>query len=365
MKVLIKLKINIFKKLMMPSILLMWGHVSNVMATCSTTGISGQTQYNNTVAIIGGDFSAGSELPVGSVIRRQRIIGLRDVNASCTSPVIVTGYLVNGSLYPGQTNIFNTGVNGLGVRFKSLATGTYYPFSQSTGVNVVLLSRQTHLAYDIEFVKMGVISAGQVNTASFPLLVVDATDGSAGPAWAVRGYFSGGFSIRVPTCTTPDYSYNLGTFGISSFENIGDSSSWRDTPIILTGCNSFYGNNVNNSFTQYTMTGTNTGNVVESGSLAPVNIYVTLNPVTTPIDSNKGVLSLDSLATANGFGVQIGFKSGNLFTPQNLNSDFIVTPPIGVSGSISIPLGARILRTNQSISPGTISSSVTYTINYK
>ncbi|WP_370605683.1 fimbrial protein [Citrobacter braakii] len=365
MKVLIKLKKNIFKKIIIPFTLLMCGYVSNVMAGCSTTDYSGQTQYNNTVAITGGDFSAGSELPVGTVIRRQRIIGLRDVKGNCSSPVIIKGTFFSGSLYPGQTNIFKTGVDGLGVRFKSLATGTYFPFSQPTGVGVFLFSRQSHLAYDMEFVKMGVISAGQVNAASFPVLVVDADDGTNGPAWAMRGYYSGGFSIRVPTCTTPDYSYDLGTFGISSFENTGDSSSWREAPIILTGCNSFYGNNANSSFTQYTMTGSNTGNVVESGSLAPVNIYVTLTPVTTPVDIDKGILSLDSSATAKGVGVQIGFKSGNLFTPQNLKKDFIVTPPIGVTGNISIPLAARVFRINQSMSPGTIRSSVTYTINYK
>lgn len=345
----------------------------DALATCTTTGLN-QNQYNNTVAIQGGVFSAGDSIPVGSVIRKQRVIGLRDVKALCGSSVYAQLYSNSGTLYPGETNVWKTGVDGLGVRFRSISTSSpnfLYSATRSayqyTTARDATFARDNLLAYDIEFVKMGPITPGTTNTNEFPWIVVDATEANAsGPAWAMRAFFSGSITIQAPSCTTPDYTYELGRYGLATFQGRGTASPWINTPIILTNCASLNGNNSNGSFTQYTMTGTNTGTLVDSGNISPVSISASLVPVTSVIDAASGIIALDSNSTATGLGVQIGFEQGtNNYIPQNLANDFVISPAAGTTGNVTIPMGARIIKTEDNIQPGTISSAIRYTITYK
>lgn len=346
----------------------------DAQAVCSTRYVSGQSQYNNTVAIQGGIFSAGESIPVGSVIRKQRVIGLNDVKAACNTSVFTQLYSNSGTLYPGETNVWKTGVDGLGVRFRSISTSSpNFLYSairtpyQYAGDTSAVFARDNLLAYDIEFVKMGPITPGTTNTNDFPWLVVDATESNgSGPAWAMRAFFSGSITIQAPSCTTPDYTYELGRYGLTTFQGRGTASPWIKTPIILTNCASLNGNNSNGSFTQYTMTGTNTGSLVQSGNMAPVNISASLTAVTSVIDTATGIIALDNTSTATGLGVQIGFEQGtNNYVPQNLASDFVVSPAAGTTGSVTIPMGARIIKTEDNIQPGIVSSAIRYTITYK
>ncbi|EPH0318525.1 hypothetical protein P4889_000858, partial [Citrobacter freundii] len=71
-------------------------------------------------------------------------------------------------------------------------------------------------------------------------------------------------------------------------------------------------------------------------------------------------------ATASGFGVQLASKQSGTYVAQNLAGSMVVTPTVGdSSGSVRFPLGARIIRTSDSVQGGSIKTSLTYTINYQ
>lgn len=333
---------------------------TQAMAVCSTGG-----QYTVQIPLQAATFSAGEDFPTGSNIRVQQVRGFSTVTVSCTNSGAYTRMsLFGGSLYPGQSNIYQTGITGLGVRFRNPYENKYYPF------NTTYLGGQVNeggwLDFTIELVKMGPITAGTVNTALFPQVRIDAMDADNNPARVAWHTVTGGFTLQAPTCTTPNFTWDLGTTNTTVLKSQGDASAWVDTPVRLAGCSAFLGNNSNGSYTQYNIAGFNTGNVSQSGSIAPNKLTMTLTPNTSAIDSVNGIVALDNTSTASGFGVQVASKQSGTYVVQNLSGSIVVTPAVGdSSGSVSFPLGARIIRTNSSVQGGKISTSLTYTINYQ
>lgn len=177
--------------------------------------------------------------------------------------------------------------------------------------------------------------------------------------------FSGGsFVVQQPTCTTPDYTYDLLTVGLSSFTGERQNTPWMDTPIKLTNCPTFYGNNSNGS---RTFTNINGLNPEELGTRQPVVLSVSLSPNAGVIDSKNGIIGLDSSSTATGVGIQIGYStSGSEYTPHNLASTVSMNTTTGINTPVyTFPFGARMVRTTGDLAPGRVSSSMTYTVTYK
>lgn len=329
------------------------------MATCTTVN-----QYTVQVPLQAVTFSAGEDFPVGSNIRVQRVTGYGTVTLNCTKGGMYSQMsLSGGTLYPGQTNIYQTGINGLGVRFRNPYENKYYPFNTGAtafyGVN-------GWLGFSIELVKMGPITAGTVNTALFPQVRIDAGDADNTPVRVAWHTITGGFTLQTPACTTPNFSWDLGTASAIVLKNQGDATSWVDTPVTLTGCGNFLGNDSNGSYTQYTIQSYNGGSVSQSGSVAPNTLTMTLTPNTTAINAVNGIVALDRTSTASGFGVQVASKQSGTYVPQDLSGSIVVKPAVGdSSGTVSFPLGARLIRTDSAVQPGNISTSLTYTINYQ
>ena len=352
-----KIHLRIVQLLVATSGLLFAGHS---LAVCSTNN-----QYTVQVALQSATFSAGEDFPVGSNIRVQQVRGYTTVTASCTKGgAAVRMSLSGGSLYPGQSNIYQTGINGLGVRFRNPYENKYLPF------NTTYLSGEINtggwLSFTIELVKMGPITAGTVNNALFPQVRIDAIDADNNPTRVAWHTITGGFTLQTPTCTTPNFNWDLGTTNTTLLRNQGDASVWVDTPVTLTGCSTFLGNNSNGSYTQYNIQGFNSGSVSQSGSIAPNKLTMTLTPNTSAIDSVNGIVALDNTATASGFGVQLASKQSGTYVAQNLAGSMVVTPTVGdSSGSVRFPLGARIIRTSDAVQGGSIKTSLTYTINYQ
>lgn len=332
------------------------------IAACSTVN-----QYTAQVPLRSPTLSAGAEFPVGSVIMRQRITGFTTVTLTCAGAAYSTPNfnLTGGTLYAGQSNIYQTGVSGLGVRFRQVYDNRYYPYTGAPTNTILYFAPDGYLSFDIEFVKMGAITAGTVNSSLFPRIEVNGTD-TAQTVRVAWHTITGNAVIQAPTCTTPNFTWDLGTTNTTVLKSQGDASAWVDTPVRLTGCSAFLGNNSNSSYTQYSISGLNTGNVSQSGSIAPNKLTMTLTPNTSAIDSVNGIVALDNTSTASGFGVQVASKQSGTYVAQNLSGSIVVTPAVGDrSGSVSFPLGARIIRTNSTIQGGKISTSLTYTINYQ
>lgn len=330
------------------------------MAVCTTVN-----QYIVQVPLQAATFSAGEDFPVGSNIRVQQVRGFVTVTVNCTKGgAVMRMGLFGGSLYPGQSNIYQTGINGLGVRFRNPFENKYLPF------NTTSLGGEVNpggwLDFTIELVKMGPIAAGTVNNALFPQVRIEAVDADNNPARIAYHTITGGFTLQIPTCTTPNFNWNLGTTNTTQLKNQGDASVWVNTPVTLTGCSAFLGNNSNGSYTQYNIQGFNSGNVSQSGSIAPNKLTMTLTPNTSAIDSANGIIALDNTATASGFGVQVASKQSGTYIAQNLSGSIVVAPAVGdSSGTVSFPLGARIIRTSNTVQGGSVSTSLTYTIIYQ
>lgn len=329
-------------------------------AVCSTGG----QQYTVQVALQAATFSAGEDFPVGTNIRVQQVRGLTSVPTSCTNSGAHSRMsLSGGTLYPGQSNIYQTGISGLGVRFRNPFENKYYPFNTSW---LGTYGPSGWLTFTIELVKMGTITAGTINTSFFPQVRIDAVDADNRPARVAWHTITGSFTLQTPTCTTPNFNWDLGTTNTTQLKNQGDASTWVDTPVTLTGCSAFLGNNSNGSYTQYNTQGSNSGSVSQSGSIAPNKLTMTLTPNTSAVDVANGIVALDNTSTASGFGVQVASKQSGTYIAQNLSGSIVVEPAVGDnSGTISFPLGARIIRTSGTVVSGSVSTSLTYTINYQ
>lgn len=330
-------------------------------ATCDVQGA-----YRAPVTLQGGMFSAGEDMAAGAVIRIQRINGYRNTYVPCAGATYLTYTATGGTLYPGQTYIYQTGVEGLGVRFKNTQSGIYHG-TTSRGAGWIGTVPASRYAVDIEFVKMGAISAGQVNTSLFPTITVVANDPSGGVSAATYTFSGGSFTVQTPTCTTPNYTYDLGAWIVTYFSSANPGSPWVDTPVTLTNCPVFYGNNSNGSYSNYTITDLNGGGTAtNSGTIAPNVLQMRLTPNTTALDATNGTVSLDSSATAQGVAVQLGNKQSGTYVVQNLNNAMSVsTVPGGNTTTVSFPLGARIVKTDVPVRAGSVSTSLTYTITYQ
>ncbi|MBC6504648.1 type 1 fimbrial protein [Citrobacter freundii] len=333
------------------------------MATCSTVN-----QYVVQIPLRTPTLSAGAEFPVGSVIMRQRVRGFANVTLTCEGSAYPSAVfsLTGGTLYPGQSNIYQTGISGLGVRFRQVYDNRYYPYTAaSLNSSTIIFSTDSYLSFDIEFVKMGPVTAGIINSALFPRVEVNGTDTSqtVRVAWHT---ITGTAVIQTPSCTTPNFNWSLGTTSTTALKSPGDASAWVDTPVTLTGCSTFSGNNINGSYTQYTISGFTSGTTTQPGNIAPNKLTMTLTPNTSAVDAANGIVALDNTSTASGFGVQVASKQSGTYIAQDLSGSIVVEPTVGdSSGTVSFPLGARIIRTSDTVQGGSVSASLTYTISYQ
>lgn len=322
--------------------------------------------YSAPVTLQGGTFSAGEDMTGGTIIRIQRINGYRNNYVPCNRPAPYYTFIASGgTLYPGQTYIYQTGVEGLGVRFRNVFYNTYYGNGGRGGFSGTSLAERFTVA--VEFIRMGPISAGQVNTSLFPVLSMPANDADGRYNVATYSFAGGGFTVQIPTCTTPNYTYDLGSWIVTYFSSANPGSPWIDTPVTLTNCPVFYGNNSNGSYSNYTITDLNGGGTAtNSGSLAPNVLQMSLTPNTTALDATNGTVSLDSSASAVGVAVQLGNRQSGTYVVQNLNNAMSVsTEPGSNTTTVSFPLGARIVKTNVPVRAGSVSTSLTYTISYQ
>jgi len=343
-------------------IALLWGLIVSIQ---SYAACDPQDKYTAPVTLQGGTFSAGGEMAVGTIIRMQRINGYRDINTPCVGLPYMTYTTTGGTLYSGQTYIYQTGVSGIGVRFKNTQSGIYHGTANRGGpwVGTIPSSR---FSVDVEFVKMGAISAGQVNTLLFPTVTVVTNDSSGGVPAATYNFSGGSFIVQTPTCITPNYTYNLGTYRVDYFSSTNPTSPWVDTPAILTNCPTFYGNNSNGSYSNYTIKDLNGGGqATNSGTIAPNVLNMSLTPNTAIIDAANGIISTDSSSSAQGIAVQLGNKQSGTYVVQNLNNAMSVTTTSGGATTVTFPLAARMTKTNTPVKAGNISTSLVYTISYQ
>ncbi|MBI6635906.1 fimbrial protein [Pseudomonas paralactis] len=277
-----------------------------------------------------------------------------------SSPIVVTQLsnvderyfqvLSSASQVSGFEDVFFTGVAGIGVRYKVLATTRDYPGGVNAKIGVRYPIKQWAAGdsyqqeFSIELVKVGSISTTSVTV---PSLTMYLCPDYGQPCWSrFTLQVSGTSSVKVgPSCkvSTPVIPVRLGKVSLSSFANIGDASSPSYFSISLS------------------CTGGDVG-----VSTYP---YVTLTDVVSP-GNISDVLSLSTGSTASGIGIQV-FHGDDLlkFGPDSSAPDNVNQWKAGEikrgEALFQIPLRARYVRTGKSMQPGTANGQATFTFSWR
>lgn len=375
----------------------------------------GRGNENRQMPLQVGTLSVGPDVPLGSVVYRQRFDRPPGATIQCSmearrvyNPVTrsvdrVFGPFVpayrfelgtpprplsdwNQGPYAGKVHL--TDVPGLGVVYVRADTGQAFPSSMTgTGQCTVPPSvGSAHscavnignvLAFDLLLIKIGDVGAGSLSGASLPQPTVTIKINDMTDQQALRSVVtvSGSISLMAATCSTSDVMVNLGSHGTAVLAS-AQSSPWTDFSIRLQGCPAFTG-----TFTEAgpvwapestARFGAGNGNHPLRGSFsragtAANSIMFRIDPTAPALDTAAGVLNLDAAPhgsnTATGVGVQIANAQA---VPLALG----VPHPSGLQPqprpqSYAIPLRARYVRGTGPLAPGPANATATFTLIYR
>lgn len=352
---------NIRKRNMINVLLTLGGLLFSLygMATCTINPgaqtVTAPLQYR-------GSFTVGSENSSSQLY--NQLTQAPSVSFVCTGTGMNRKMTVTGTLASGYSNVYETGVPGIGIKFVGLngdstgqLTAPYTAIANRTG----LLSLNVHAI----FVRTGIVGSGTVTGASLPVIRQYIGDSNGDVLFYTLNY-SGSVPVVAATCRTPDFTYALGTFGSGSFSGVNSATSWVSTAIRLDSCSPFYGY-MSGGYLSWTAPGGASGSAGQTMSQNVLSL--SLAPKTPVINSASGIIGLDTsgATAARGIGIQLGIQSGgSAYTPLNLGTPVQVSPALNdVSGVVQFNLGARYIQTESTITPGTANASVVYTINYQ
>lgn len=218
---------------------------------------------------------------------------------------------------------------------------------------------------DLYLIKTGTISPGIIRGENLPCIKMNYTLTGEKPDdsknLVINSCFTGVINVVVPTCQTPtNVDVELGRFDVNIFKGKGDVTPWVNSSIQLTGCPVFHGYHDRQ---YYFWDGS-----AENSSYGNIENIIELNlmPSEHVISSNEGIMALrTNNSMAKGIGIQMahGDESSQQYVSYNTIKQYV--QPKGTSGTITIPLVARYIQTEENVSPGIADGVVTYTINYR
>jgi len=281
-----------------------------------------------------------NDLPVGGTITTWSTqISQPGTAMSCDRRGGATIYasVVQGQPVPGYSNVYTTGVAGVGIRMSrktaNAATTMVYPATFQAQANTsYTLDAST---FTVELIKTaattgsGPLVAGQYSSyylgsdPSDPILTT----------W-VQGE---GITIISPSCSvdagSKNIAVNFGQVAQSSFSGVGSTAAERDFTISLQ-CRQ-----------------------------SPGSVYVRLDATADPSNS-PGVLQISQGSQAAG-GVGIQLLDARTNQPVSYGSNISAgSSPTGAS-TLQIPFKARYYQTGATVTPGQADGIATFTIQYQ
>lgn len=353
--------------------------------------INGGAPIVRTAPLITANISVGADVPVGTVIHRQNVNGTIDNRSvvSCNrqgGPIFYIDQYLNltntPALVPGWTGVYagalyQTSVPGIGVAITNndgygigtaVSTTPYLKFTTEVAPPISSFTFYYGNRVVLNFVKTGPISAGVINAASFPTVLlttrtaVPITGDAAPPNTPYRINFSGSMSVVVNTCRTPDVLVPMGKYEIGKyFTGRGSTTPWVSMPIALQDCPPFYGaySNAASAPTYWTSGEQNAGTVVRNA------ISIALRPTYGAINGTTGIIRLDNDPNvATGIGIQLAQGSDASATPLNLAQMFRYDQQSSSVTSFTVPFQARYIQTEDRVTPGPANSKATFTVSY-
>lgn len=259
----------------------------------------------------------------------------------------------NGTLAPGFTDVYQTNISGLGIRW----WGTWKARNFPGGTTLPITGPGTHNAGPtgwrngdvypqtvwMELIKTGPIQTGTLSVITTTTMKFNCSLGGC-QNWDVN--ISGTSSILAgPTCTVsaPVIPVSLGYIATTTFRGVGTTSPSRTFSITLS------------------CSGGEPGTAISS--------YVTLTDAAHP-ENTSTTLALSSGSTASGLGIQIlkddvvlGYGPDST-AAGNTNQWKSGTITQGTS-VFQIPLSARYVQVDPNISPGAANGLATFTLSYQ
>lgn len=280
-------------------------------------------------------------------------------------PMAVEGYppyIIRGNkVVDGQTyNIYDTAVKaGLGyiARWRYTVKGQtsdWYPLTTPNGTyqtppalfNVSHDSRQSswNIGVDVQvrFVKTSrSLTAGSTSVFDPMYMRTYQTYGgstfSGLGTYMIADFLAGNLNVVTTggTCTTSDVSVNLPSVSRRDFKAVGYTAARTDFNLNFNQC---------------------------PAGLASISYLFT--PTSRIVDNNNGLFALDGKATARGVALQMLTDQD---IPLNFNRAYLLSDydPSVTKANYTVPLRAGIYQTDETVSSGTVSGSVTFTLSYK
>ncbi|MBC3378696.1 type 1 fimbrial protein [Serratia fonticola] len=335
--------------------------------------------------------SAGADIPLGTIIYQGVWTNAPAVHVSCSASGVVFNWAVGIAQAPRALSgwnsgpfagaIYQTDIPGIGVaisRYNNRAPATLgtfgyrdadFSYDDTGGFNFGAASRY------ISLIKIGPLTPGNysLSAASLPIAtdtMVNSPTSASPPLVGLplvlnRVTFQGSLTISTQTCTTPDFSVDLGSHDIrEKFRGINSTTSWVDASVSLINCPTFHGFYNQTNTTQMMNFDTGVGTV---SSAINNSIGVRLTPTGEVIDAANGVMAIDTTLpdAASGVGIQLGWgESSQLPTPFNFATEQAQTLPKDGRSTIRVPLAARYIQTATTPTPGKANGKVVFTINY-
>jgi len=160
---------------------------------------------------------------------------------------------------------------------------------------------------------------------------------TGGGTYMIAEFLAGGLVINTTggTCTTPNVDVTLPPAARSDFSGPGYTTSRTDFKLNFTQC---------------------------PAGLA--SISYSFMPTTTIKNNSQGVFAPDSTSTASGVALQMLTDQD---IPVTFNTDYLLTSyDSGTANTnYSVPLRAGLYQTENTVSSGNVSGSVTFTLKYK
>lgn len=351
----------------------------SLAATAGTCELHSSNPLGNqpivaTMPLVGGNLTVGRDQPLGSEIYRQTFnatTGTRfhclnltttilERNSFTATPLPLASW--TGSPHGGK--VYQSGVPGIGVAISFRGDTLPYNWNMHNCDSMMsdcdLLLYPWLMSFVVSLIKVGEVSPGTVNGANFPSISRDLVTDNV--LTTIRLNFSGSLNIVSRTCQTPDINVPMGTHMLKEFSGKNTFTQWKDFSIALNNCPAF------NGFYQGAgPSWADNGNVTVESRKNNV-LQLRLDSTRIAVTPGLGILSINPSApgkdpAATGVGLQVADSSGTPIPLATLHSSGIT--PLAVEGaSYTIPLMARYIQTDDSVTAGPANATATFTINY-
>ena len=274
--------------------------------------------------------SIAADAPIGTIIYNDTI-NTYPTKVTCGSGGINKGFHINSDLVSWGSNDYTFALENTGLSFKIIgrqSNGAEFPEQRPRHLSVYHEDYTMTSTYRIAIYKSAALSTqksvpagllGSIKWDNFEYLKL---------------YLANPITLNTASCQTPEVSVQMGgDYRLEEFNKTGDTPRMIKFNIGLNQCQS----------------GIN-------------KVTYSLKATTQVIDSQKGIVALNSSSTAKGIGLKLMNEAGQ---PIALDTAYPLNEFNTTGTSFNIPLSAAYYRLADSrLEAGTANTEVTFIVNY-